>query len=257
MVDSDVLFSFRLRLLDVAREQRNVSVACRIFGIHRSTYYAGRQPSSARACRRWWRATRSPSIRSPIAAAAGRRRSICRWRDRRRKAAAACARPLIWRRRPCRRRFLHPPPPNLPKNSEDLPRTGHAAAGFSSYGSKFRTGHDGGGAGRMDGRSLRTAAAALLAVSLTLPIGAASASQEGRASWYEHTSRTASTKRRGSRMFGSRRERASSPPFSEKTRPPWSELPRPLRCRATPRSSAGVMSSAGYVRRITAVPPFR
>jgi len=39
VIDSDVLYSFRLRLLDVAREQRNVSEACRIFGIHRSTYY--------------------------------------------------------------------------------------------------------------------------------------------------------------------------------------------------------------------------
>jgi transposase InsO family protein len=39
VVDSDVLFSFRLRLLDVARERANVSEACRIFGIHRSTYY--------------------------------------------------------------------------------------------------------------------------------------------------------------------------------------------------------------------------
>ncbi len=39
MVDSDVLFAFRLRLLDVAREKGNVAEACRIFGIHRSTYY--------------------------------------------------------------------------------------------------------------------------------------------------------------------------------------------------------------------------
>lgn len=39
MIDSDVLYSFRLRLLDVARERNNVSEACRIFGIHRSTYY--------------------------------------------------------------------------------------------------------------------------------------------------------------------------------------------------------------------------
>jgi transposase InsO family protein len=41
VVDSDVLFAFRLRLLDVARE-RGVSEACRIFGIHRSTYYRWR-----------------------------------------------------------------------------------------------------------------------------------------------------------------------------------------------------------------------
>ena len=39
MIDSDVLYSFRLRPLDVAREEGNVSAACRIFGIHRSTYY--------------------------------------------------------------------------------------------------------------------------------------------------------------------------------------------------------------------------
>jgi len=38
MVDSDVLFGFRLRLLDLARES-GVSRACRVFGIHRSTYY--------------------------------------------------------------------------------------------------------------------------------------------------------------------------------------------------------------------------
>jgi transposase InsO family protein len=39
VVDSDVLYAFRLRLLDVARERANISEACRIFGIHRSTYY--------------------------------------------------------------------------------------------------------------------------------------------------------------------------------------------------------------------------
>jgi transposase InsO family protein len=38
VLDSDVLFGFRLRLLDVARE-RGVSDACRLFGVHRSTYY--------------------------------------------------------------------------------------------------------------------------------------------------------------------------------------------------------------------------
>jgi transposase InsO family protein len=39
VVDSDVLFAFRLRLLEVARETANISEACRIFGIHRSTFY--------------------------------------------------------------------------------------------------------------------------------------------------------------------------------------------------------------------------
>ena len=39
MIDSDVLYSFRLRLLDVARERATSARACRIFGIHRSTYY--------------------------------------------------------------------------------------------------------------------------------------------------------------------------------------------------------------------------
>ena len=38
IIDSDVLFGFRLRLLDLARES-GVSRACRVFGIHRSTYY--------------------------------------------------------------------------------------------------------------------------------------------------------------------------------------------------------------------------
>ena len=38
MLDSDVLFGFRLRLFDHAREV-GVSQACRTFGVHRSTYY--------------------------------------------------------------------------------------------------------------------------------------------------------------------------------------------------------------------------
>ncbi len=41
VLDSDVLFAFRLRLLDHAREV-GVSEACRTFGIHRSTYYRWR-----------------------------------------------------------------------------------------------------------------------------------------------------------------------------------------------------------------------
>ncbi len=39
MVDDDVLYGFRLRLLDLARELGDVGEACRLFGVHRSTYY--------------------------------------------------------------------------------------------------------------------------------------------------------------------------------------------------------------------------
>ena len=38
MLDSDVLYRFRLQLFDHAREV-GVSAACRTFGVHRSTYY--------------------------------------------------------------------------------------------------------------------------------------------------------------------------------------------------------------------------
>jgi transposase InsO family protein len=41
VLDSDVLFHFRLRLFDHAREV-GVSQACRTFGVHRSTYYRWR-----------------------------------------------------------------------------------------------------------------------------------------------------------------------------------------------------------------------
>ena len=41
VLDSDVLFRFRLQLFDHAREV-GVSQACRTFGIHRSTYYRWR-----------------------------------------------------------------------------------------------------------------------------------------------------------------------------------------------------------------------
>ena len=41
MTESDVLFGFRLRLFDLAREV-GVSAACRTFGVHRSTYYRWR-----------------------------------------------------------------------------------------------------------------------------------------------------------------------------------------------------------------------
>ena len=39
MVDDDVLYRFRLRLFSLAEELGNVREACRIFGIHHSTYY--------------------------------------------------------------------------------------------------------------------------------------------------------------------------------------------------------------------------
>src|SRR5438477_8937099 len=39
MTNDDVLFGFRLRLFDLAR-RTTVTHACRVFGVHRSTYYA-------------------------------------------------------------------------------------------------------------------------------------------------------------------------------------------------------------------------
>ena len=44
MVNDDVLFGFRLRLFSLAAELGNVRAACRIFGIHPSTYYRWRAP---------------------------------------------------------------------------------------------------------------------------------------------------------------------------------------------------------------------
>ncbi len=44
MVNDDVLFGFRLRLFSLARELGNVRAACRIFGVHPSTYYRWREP---------------------------------------------------------------------------------------------------------------------------------------------------------------------------------------------------------------------
>src|SRR3954451_20583858 len=38
MTESDVLFGYRLRLIALAAE-RGVSEACRLLGVHRSTYY--------------------------------------------------------------------------------------------------------------------------------------------------------------------------------------------------------------------------
>jgi transposase InsO family protein len=44
VVNDDVLFGFRLRLFSLANELGNVRAACRIFGIHPSTYYRWRGP---------------------------------------------------------------------------------------------------------------------------------------------------------------------------------------------------------------------
>jgi transposase InsO family protein len=44
VVNDDVLFGFRLRLFSLAQELGNVRAACRIFGIHPSTYYRWRGP---------------------------------------------------------------------------------------------------------------------------------------------------------------------------------------------------------------------
>ena len=42
MVDDDVLYRFRLRLFSLAQELHKVRAACRIFGVHPSTYYRWR-----------------------------------------------------------------------------------------------------------------------------------------------------------------------------------------------------------------------
>ena len=44
MVNDDVLYSFRVRLFSLAVDLGNVRAACRIFGIHHSTYYRWRGP---------------------------------------------------------------------------------------------------------------------------------------------------------------------------------------------------------------------
>src|SRR5262245_11799431 len=44
VVDDDVLYRFRLRLFSLAQELGNVRQACRIFGVHPSTYYRWRGP---------------------------------------------------------------------------------------------------------------------------------------------------------------------------------------------------------------------
>jgi len=69
MLDSDVLFGFRLQLLHQARV-RGVSEACRIFGVHRSTYYrwkAAVERSGLEMLRpRERRAPRMPNQLSPV-----------------------------------------------------------------------------------------------------------------------------------------------------------------------------------------------
>jgi transposase InsO family protein len=69
VLDSDVLFGFRLRLFDHARVA-GVSAACRIFGIHRSTYYRWRamvERSGLEMLRpRERRAPRMPNQTSPV-----------------------------------------------------------------------------------------------------------------------------------------------------------------------------------------------
>ena len=44
VVNDDVLYQFRLRLFSLAAELGNVREACRIFGVHPSTYYRWRGP---------------------------------------------------------------------------------------------------------------------------------------------------------------------------------------------------------------------
>jgi transposase InsO family protein len=44
VVNDDVLYGFRLRLFSLAAELGNVRAACRIFGVHPSTYYRWRGP---------------------------------------------------------------------------------------------------------------------------------------------------------------------------------------------------------------------
>jgi transposase InsO family protein len=44
VVNDDVLYGFRLRLFSLAEELGNVRAACRIFGVHHSTYYRWRGP---------------------------------------------------------------------------------------------------------------------------------------------------------------------------------------------------------------------
>jgi transposase InsO family protein len=69
VLDSDVLFGFRLRLFDLAARE-GVSEACRVFGIHRSTYYRWKgmvERSGLEMLRpRERRAPRMPNQLSPV-----------------------------------------------------------------------------------------------------------------------------------------------------------------------------------------------
>jgi transposase-like protein len=42
LTNDDALFRFRLRVMALAKELGNVRAACRVFGIHHSTYYRWR-----------------------------------------------------------------------------------------------------------------------------------------------------------------------------------------------------------------------
>ncbi|MDP8909015.1 MAG: hypothetical protein M3N47_07830, partial [Chloroflexota bacterium] len=47
MTKDDVLFGYRLQLFAEAARSGNVSVACRMFGVHRSAHLSSPQPSGA------------------------------------------------------------------------------------------------------------------------------------------------------------------------------------------------------------------
>ena len=54
MSEDDVLFGYRLQLVDLAG-RIGVAAACRTFGVHRSTYYAWKQKIGVRV---WGRCAR-------------------------------------------------------------------------------------------------------------------------------------------------------------------------------------------------------
>ena len=47
MVDDDLIFKFRLRLFSLAGELGNVREACRLMGVHPSTFYRWREQGIA------------------------------------------------------------------------------------------------------------------------------------------------------------------------------------------------------------------
>jgi transposase len=78
MSEDDVLFGYRLRVLDHAA-RTSVSEACRVFGIHRSTYYVWKRRVERHGLeilrpreRRARRGFRTSSRRSPGAEARSR-----------------------------------------------------------------------------------------------------------------------------------------------------------------------------------------